>query len=316
MERILKWTLPALVVVEAALVGTGRLDVGTAVGVVVGIEVLLALVAGRQIVVAVRRYRQNRAAGVDLWQAVEDGLTVLLPSPVARVVAMEPLLWLCLWQWLFRRRSPGSEEFAYHRRSIVGSLLVVVVVTTPVELLLFEMIVPWAWLRWLLIVGAIYMLIWAFAFHASLLVLPHRLEASAIRVRYGALTRGQIPYAQIAEVEHKRRRAPKGNDGFQLAADENAGYLTVGGRTDVTLRLRAPVALEGVLGPTVPVSTLHLAADDPAQLAHAIGRRIGPGLMSSEGTVSHGRSGAYPGCGRDRDGRAVGGHPGRPGASA
>ena len=81
LERVLKWLLPVLIVVEIILVWTGWLDLGTAIGVTLAIEVLLVVVAGRQLFVAVRRYRRQRTAGLGVWAALEDGLTVLLPRP-------------------------------------------------------------------------------------------------------------------------------------------------------------------------------------------------------------------------------------------
>ena len=70
LDRAFKWLLPALVLTEIVLVRVELLDVGSAIGIVVAIEGLLLLVAGRQIVVAVRRYRRHRAAGLDVWAAL------------------------------------------------------------------------------------------------------------------------------------------------------------------------------------------------------------------------------------------------------
>ena len=229
MDRMFKWLLPALIVVEVILVRAGVLDLTAAVVVVVGIEVLLLLVAARQIAVAVRRYRRDRAGGLDLWEALEGGLAVLLPRRIARLAALEPLLWICLGRWLLRRHHASDSEFSYHKDSIVGPFLVVVLFTTPVEVLLFELLIPWAWVRWMLLVGAIYMLFWVFGFYASLVVLSHRLEATGMRLHYGVLADGRIPYAEIAGVEREGLRSPGGRDGLRVAREENAAYLAVGG---------------------------------------------------------------------------------------
>lgn len=274
MERALKWLLPLLIVVEFVLVRAGWLDAGSAVMLAVGVEVLLVLVAGRQVIVAVRRYRSGRTAGLDGWAALEDGLSVLLPRRVARVVALEPRLWACLLTWLRRRGRRTAGEFSYHRRSIVGLMLVIVVVSTPAELLLVELFVPWAWLRWLLLVAALYGLLWLVGFYASLVTLPHRLAQTGIRLYYGVLVEGQVPYAAIEQVELRRRNVPGGRDGLQLAPSDEAAYLAVGGRTDVTLTLSTPIILRGLLRSTPPVRTVHLAADQPAALAAALEERI------------------------------------------
>ena len=274
LERVLKWLLPVLIAVEIVLVWTGWLDLGTAIGVTIAIEVLLVVVAGRQLFVAVRRYRRQRTAGLDVWAALEDGLTVLLPRPVARIVSLEPRMIVCLLLWLFRRGRREAGQFSYHRRSWGSALLVLVLLTVPVEIFVVELLVPWAWLRWALLVAALYGVLWFGGLIASLKVLPHQLEAGGVRLRHGNVAEVLIPYREIAGVEQQSLRAPGGRDG--LVTDRNAGsaYLAVGGRTDVTLRLRAARPVHGLLRPTPPVTTVHVAADDPAHLTAALRPRI------------------------------------------
>lgn len=143
MDHALKWVFPVLVIIEIGLVQTGILSMKDAVFVVVGIEILLAAVAGRQIITAFRRYRRNRAAGFDPWEAAEEGLSVFVPRKVARIISLEPRLWVSLWQWIFRRLPPSPDAFAYRKRSIMGVLLIVAVLTAPGEILLWEILIPW-----------------------------------------------------------------------------------------------------------------------------------------------------------------------------
>ena len=273
LKHALKWLLPALIVVEIVLVWTGWLDLGTAIGVTLAIEVLLVVVAGRQLFVAVQRYRRQRTAGLDVWAALEDGLTVLLPRPLARVVSLEPRMIACLLLWLFRRWRSGVGQFSYHQRSWGGALLILVLLTVPVEIFIVELLVPWAWLRWVLLIAALYGVLWFGGLIASLKVLPHQLEAGGIRLRHGNVAEVLIPYHEIANIEQQPLRAPGGRDG--LVTDHSAGraYLAVGGRTDITLRLRTARPVYGLLRPTPPVTTVHVAADDPAHLAAALRTR-------------------------------------------
>jgi len=69
---------------------------------------------------------------------------VLLPRSVAWLIALEPQIYAALWQWIFRRRPPRADEFSYRKRSWLGVALAMLLVTTPVELLLPELLVPWA----------------------------------------------------------------------------------------------------------------------------------------------------------------------------
>ena len=273
-ERALKWLLPVLIVVEIVLVGTGRLDLGAAIGVAITVEVLLVVVAGRQLFVAVRRYRRQRTVGLDVWAALEDGLTVLLPRPLARLVSLEPRMIACLLRWIFWRQRQVAGLFSYHRRSWGGALLLLVLLTAPVEIFLFELLVPWAWLRWTLLIAALYAVLWAGGFVAALRVLPHRLESGAVRLRHGIWAEVLIPYREIASVEQQSLRAPGGREGLVTDRNEGSAYLAVGGRTDVTIRLRAARSVRGLLRPTPPVTMVHVAADDSARLTDGLRQHV------------------------------------------
>jgi hypothetical protein len=266
-----------LVALRLALGRAGLFDARAAAIVLAGLEALVLVVAGRQVVLAVRGYRRDRAAGLDVWAALEDGLAVLLPRPLARLAALEPRLWYCLSRWLTRRgRRTDGLEFPYHRRSLIGAIVIVALLTAPVEILFFELVIPWRWLRLVLLVSAVYAFVWLLGLYASLVVLPHRLESDALHLHYGALAEGRIPYTAIGAVERARRSAPGGRDGPRVADEGGAPalYLAVGGRTDLTLRLREPRTFSGLRGPTLPVETVHLATDDPDRLLRALGERV------------------------------------------
>ncbi|HEU4792059.1 MAG TPA: hypothetical protein VFS96_00205, partial [Nitrolancea sp.] len=236
---------------------------------------LLTILATRQIITAFRRYRANRAAGFNPWQALEEGLTVFFPRKVARIISLEPRLWVYLGQWIFRRRPPSPDEFAYRKRSIMGVLLIVAVLTAPGEILLWEILIPWNWLRLVLLILSLYALLWIFAFYASLVVLPHRLKLEVALLHFGALAEGKIPYSSIDSVKVDERKAPDGREGIRLSPDKTTAYIGVGGKTDVTIQLREPLALSGLVGPTSPVITVCIAADEPERLARELGVRIG-----------------------------------------
>lgn len=280
MKRAVKWLLPALILAEVALVWSGLLDLGDAVLVVVGIEVLLLVTAIGEVVLVVRRYRRGRAAGLDLWAALEEGLAVLLPRKVARIAVLEPRLWVCLLRWISRRTGTSDREFGYHKRSQMGLILVMLAFTTPVELLVVELLAPWAWLRISLLVLGLYALLWMFGLYASLITLPHRLEENGLRLRYGALAEGFVPLSEIAAVERAQRRAPGPGDGLQTDPEDGGIYLTTGGKTDLTLRLRSPQTAKGPFRSTGPASTIHLAADEPGRLASKLRERIGEATHS------------------------------------
>ncbi len=271
-NRLLKRLFPALLLTEAILVWTHVLDAGTAVAIGAVVESLTFLLGLRQIVVAFLRYRQNRAAGFDVRSALEEGLTVILPRRVARIIALEPGIWICLYQWV-KRRPLTSAEFSYSKRSIVGTVLAFVLLTAPFEILAYEMLLPWATVRLLLLLATIYMALWVIGLYASLKVMPYRLEDEGIRLHYGILADGYIPYRDIAKIWVKQEQTRDSREGLAVSGD--SAYLTAGGRTDITLRLHNPRTLDGLLAPTTPVIYIHLVADQPDALARALAERAG-----------------------------------------
>ena len=286
MKSALKWLLPALILAEGVLVWSGLLDLGDAVLVVVGIEVLLLATAVGEVGLVVRRYRRGRAAGLDLWAALEEGLALLLPRKAARIAALEPRLWVCLLRWISRRTGTSDREFGYHKRSQMGLILVMLAFTTPVELLVVELLAPWAWLRLLLLVLGVYALLWMFGLYASLVTLPHHLEEGGLRLRHGAVAEGFVPFSEMAAVERTQRRAPGPGDGLQTDPEEDEIYLSTGGRTDLTLRLRSPHAVQGLFRSAGPSPTIHLAADEPEKLASKLRERIGAGTPSKPAALA------------------------------
>jgi hypothetical protein len=182
---------------EVVLVWSGLLDLPDAALVVDGIEVLLFATAVGEVVLVVRRYRRERVSDLDLWAALEEGLAVLLPRKAARIAALEPRLWVCVLRWISRRTGTSDREFSYHKRSQMGLIFVMVAFTTPVELLVLELLAPRMWLHISLLVLGLYALLWIFGLYASLVTLPPpRLEKNGLRLHYGALAEGFVPLSE------------------------------------------------------------------------------------------------------------------------
>ena len=287
LEHTLKWLLPALVVAEATLVWSGLLGIRDAVVVVTGIEVLLFLLGGRQVFVAVRNYRRGRSSGLEAWSTLEDGLSTVLPRKVARFIVLEPRLWVCLFRWAFRGTKLRENEFGYHKKSTMDMLALMVVLIGPVEALALHLLVPWAWLRWVLLAVEVYGTLWFLGFYASLQALPHRLEKSGVRLRYGAFAEVLVPYQEIEAIKRYVRRVPGGGDGLRSVPEENAAYLAITGKTALAVKLKTPQTVEGVFQSVGPFGTIRFSADDPGALAGALGRRVGEsrGAESTEAST-------------------------------
>jgi hypothetical protein len=191
-----------------------------------------------------------------------------------RLIVLEMQLWASLFMWLFRSHRRRPQEFSYHKQSLFGVFLVAALFSSPIEILLFELLIPWAWLRWVLLIASLYTLIWVSGYYASLVVHPHRLEADGLRLRYGALADGFIPYSGIVEVARQRQRLPKKSRGLFVDAARSAAYFGMDGTTNVVLRLDSPQPLCGFFALTAPVATISLALDEPERFVREVRQRL------------------------------------------
>lgn len=234
------------------------------------VEVLLVAVAARGVFVAVRSWRANRAAGLDGWGAAEEGLAGILPRKVARLLLIEPRLFVSMIRWLCRKT--GSEDgFGYQRG--IRPLLAVIVGVLAVEGVIADVLVatllsgPWVWL---VLVVHLYAVWWFVAFYASMVVRPHEAAADALRVRDGIFAELVVPWPAVRGVEVVRR--PNfGRSGFKRDPTSSACLLAVG---DATVRLELDPQ-QPVRTPDGPIglSTLAITVDEPFAFRREVVRR-------------------------------------------
>ncbi len=285
MRQLGKWLLPILVLLNVVLVRAGVFGARDAIIATIALEGLLWLVGARQLFVAWRRYRHERSAEQKVSAALTSALGTILPDGVAHLFALEARLWITVVRWVTRRGPDGPAVFHYHRRSLFGLLALFCLLTTPLELFLWELLIPWAWLRVALFVLGIYGLVWIVGLYASFRITPHQLDERGLWLHYGLLGGVWLPYDAIAGITAERRGAPKHNDGVQIVQEASSrqgamahsvAFIGIGGRTDVTVTLNRPVTIERLFGPSPPVTTIHLAADEPMDFVAAVERaRVG-----------------------------------------
>ena len=270
LTRAAKWAGPALLLVEVILVLTGRLSLRAAAVVFVVLEVLLGLVAVSQLAGGTRRYRQQRAAGMDAEDAVRDALRAVLPRPVAAVVTHELLLWSSLVQLARRRRhgmAPGSAAIPYD--AALRPMMLALVAVSVVELVVLELVIPWQPVRLVLAVLGVWGLLMVLGMTAANVVRPHVVSDDELRLRSGAWAQARIPLHAVATVAARRRHSEGG--GALLV--EGALVIGVCGGTDVDVHLHEPTRLTTSRG-EVTVDVVRFAADDPAAAVRALRERV------------------------------------------
>lgn len=177
----------------------------------------------------------------------------------------------------------NADEYSYARRSPFGAILALSVITVPFEILAAELLIRWGWLRLLILLVAIYAIGWIAGIYAGMQVYPHHLEGGGLRIRYGLLPEGWLPYNMIEQIEIERRATPRGTEGLHVVPAQHdrdgvrrlaTAFIGVGGKTDVTIWLREPISLDGLLAPSLSVRAVCFAADQPEDLIRALRRRI------------------------------------------
>ncbi|WP_157495218.1 hypothetical protein [Kutzneria sp. 744] len=219
--------------------------------------------------VAVRDVRRERARGVDGWLAAERRLGEMMPRRVARIVLYEPRVLVCLARWVLRRHPGGTPgHFRYNREK---KPLVIVFIA----LLVFESLGMHAvllaifgsrWWIWALFDLDVYAMLWAFGFYGSMVVLPHRITDTELRLRYAYLAEFVVPREAILSARPNRR--PEAKPGRVIVDGDEATFCC--GETTVTLELDPAVELSFRDKPVGPVGRLHMTADDPHAFVTAL----------------------------------------------
>lgn len=115
-----------------------------------------------------------------------------------------------------------------------GSMAVPIVLVglTVVEALVLHLIVPWAWLRIVLLVAAVYSAVLVTGMLASRVINPHLVGEGGVHLRWGARTVMQIPSSAVAAatvaVDHRFA---------QPAVEGDRLVLTPGAGTNVRIEL-------------------------------------------------------------------------------
>ncbi|MGI6875904.1 MULTISPECIES: hypothetical protein [Amycolatopsis] len=167
-----------------------------------------------------------------------------------------------------RRRkalAPGAVAVGYSRAQ--RPLLVVFVVLTVVEGLLFALVGFGLVVHLVLAAVELYSLLMVVGLLCSIVVYPHSVSADEVRVRYGAFLDVRVPVSAIAGVR-ARSEDHSGRRGFDL--DGETFTVALSWQTNVVLELSRPVAFTRPLGRPGEARVIKFYADDPQAAAAAI----------------------------------------------
>ena len=187
-----------------------------------------------------------------------------------RLLRGEAARWAAVAAWVRGRQDGGADgDVALAYAGDGRPLLVAAAVVSVVELVAVEVLVPWPWLRWtLLLLG-----LWGGGLVLGVLaqreVRPHVLGDDALRLRLGATADVRVPLGRVQRVVARRRDA----SGLVALADGVLSLAPDAGHTDVEVVLSEPVAV--VAGRLAgEVTRVRFSVDAPRAAVDAVRARL------------------------------------------
>lgn len=197
------------------------------------VELPSLLIVVATTVVELRHIRNSRGLrGQAFFTAVAE------EQPLLRLAFMEARTLLGLLTWL-RGRKIGVDSitrgFSYAKGTL--SIPFAMGVVTIIEAGVIHLLIPWTWLRILLLVASVYALILLTGVFAARIINPHLVGSHFLTLKWGHTTVLETPLHNVSSV----RRASN-HKHTQPAIDESLLVLTSLTSTNVRIVLKEPVS--------------------------------------------------------------------------
>jgi hypothetical protein len=245
---------------------TEMIDGGTALRIFLAVEVPLLVVF---VVLTLLRLRHVLGTAADDDRSLID-----------RVLAEEPLLRPAVSELRYghslvlavarRRRVPaGATPFGYTRGTM--GVPVAIGVASLVEVVVVHLLVPWQWLRIVLLVVSIWGVLVLAGYVASRVVHPHVVTDGRLQLRWGCVTVLTTPLANVSSVSRRANHAHT-----QPHVDGDRMTLTQFQSTNVVVRFVDPVPVDAPVSrkerpADAQVTEVQLYVDNPETFLRVVG---------------------------------------------
>lgn len=257
-----------IIVVDAILWATGVITAAVAVVLFLALELPLGLIV---IALLVRQYGRERRSGVSRRKALERmGAT----EPFIRLIVAELGNLNSLWL-LIRGKRVGVDENTIGLSYAKGTLglPIAFLVATVIEVIILYLVIPWVWLRVVILILSVYSVILVLGYLASRVVHPHLLNNEYLLLRAGRHVIARIPGGNIAKVmvtNRYKHTYPVEEDGHLHLAS------SLGTNVDLVLAEPVQAALPGLFAKqrrSFETREISLYLELPGMLAASITRQ-------------------------------------------
>ena len=216
-----------------------------------------------------RASRQRSEAG-DTWvDSTDAAFSGLLPDRVAQFAPSEIRVFGTLIGWAIakvRRTAPVGYPYNWHQMLIRWVMLFAL--SSPAEIVLLHILIPWDPLKSAVLVVEVYGLIWLAAIGISFGFLRHSVSPTEIRIRQGLLADVRVRRDNVRDLCREPTRTLDGRT--NIAIDGDVAAIAMEGRTDLTLDLHEPIRFRRLFGFSPPITQVRFAADDTDAFLAAI----------------------------------------------
>lgn len=270
-RRLLYLLIPyAIAQLSALELGLGHILAAVAGLAIIG-EIFALGVMAAKLVQIVRATRVERRAGYSFTAAIavatEKAFGVVPLGPAMRLAVFEVTqIYHLTAGWFVPRKPAGAHTFTYHRRRdetlMIAFSMIIVIEAVPLHAVVHHYS-PLA--AWILTGLHVYSLLWTLGDLAAARQRPHTLSGSALRLSQGLWREAVVELGNIRAVIDARQAEAEQSAATDAGGDDDDSgtAATFGSRHDVTLELREPIAVYGLVGSRQGVTTVRLALDEP-----------------------------------------------------
>lgn len=244
---------------------TGVLAGDTALRLFLAVEVPLLMVFVVLTLIRLRRV-VSTPAGDD--RSLLD--RVLAEEPLLRPAVSEVRYYYSLVLALAgKRQVPAGVAFFGYTKGVMA-VPVAIVMVSLVELVAVHLLVPWQWLRIVLLISSIWGVLFVAGFFAARIVNPHLVSHDDLTLRWGLQTVLSTPLSNVVSAGRHANHAATQPD-----VEGNRLILTQFQSTNVMLRFAEPVVTEAPVPKKhrpvdVRVTEVQLFVDEPGAFLHAV----------------------------------------------
>jgi hypothetical protein len=227
-------------------------------------ELALAAVIIFKAVQLGRRYREQAAIGMDVYEGLRVSAQAVLGTIAGAVVAYECAVFYYAFAGWSKSVESDERSFSVHRNTGYSALIVAVIIALVVETIAVHLLVrlwsPTA--AWIFTALSLYALIWLIGDVHAVRLRPLQLFDDSLEIRLGLRWTISVPLASVRAVTSPATETPVNKREYLKAI--------LIGAPNRRIELTAPVCAVGFYGITRRVTTIDLQIDEPDRFDSAV----------------------------------------------